>query len=93
MKPSLGRIVIFHGSTLEFTEGTETQEHGRTLCNGANEAPAIITRVWSDTYVNVRVVLDGNDTLWKTSVDLLPEGEEPSLNNLLNGYCTWPERV
>ena len=53
-KPSLGRIVIFHG--LE--------------SNGINEHPAIINRVWSDTTVNLTVFPDNNSPIVKTSVVL-----------------------
>lgn len=38
--------------------------------NGADIAPAVITRVWNEQGVNLRVLLDGPDTLWFTSVVL-----------------------
>lgn len=36
--------------------------------NGATEAPAVITRVWSATTVNVHVLHDGPATPWLTSL-------------------------
>jgi len=36
--------------------------------NGSTEAPAVVTRVWSATTVNARVLLDGNAVVWRTSV-------------------------
>lgn len=36
--------------------------------NGAKVAPAVITRVSSSTTVNVRVLADGEDTAWRTSL-------------------------
>lgn len=48
--------------------------------------PMIITRVWNDGpdgEVNGQVLLDGNDTLWVTSVK---QGDE-------QGCWMWPERV
>lgn len=39
------------------------------LNNGADEAPALITRVWDNGRLNVRVLYDGPDTAWLTSVD------------------------
>jgi hypothetical protein len=55
--------------------------------NGARIAPAIITRVWNPDCINVRVVLDGAGTLWRTScvrVDSLPAA------NGSNHVWTWP---
>lgn len=36
--------------------------------NGATEAPAVITRVWSKTTVNVRVLADSDAVIWRTSL-------------------------
>jgi hypothetical protein len=44
--------------------------------NGATEAPAIITRVWSDTLINARVILDSNEIDWVTSVTLYATPED-----------------
>jgi hypothetical protein len=56
MKPSIGRIV--HVLVDPATN------------NGADVAPAVITRVWSDTCVNARVLLDQEGILWLTSITL-----------------------
>jgi hypothetical protein len=61
MKPTIGRIVIFHCD--------ENQKEKWN--NSQSDAPAVITSVWSDTCVNLKVLLDGDSVLWVTSV---PEG-------------------
>lgn len=61
-KPSLGRIVIVPANP--------------NANNGADVAPAIITRVWSDTLVNCRVLLDGTTLDWKTSITLYAGPDE-----------------
>ena len=61
MKPTIGRIVIV------------PVDPARN--NGADVAPAVITRVWNDTCINVRVLLDGPDTEWKTSLKLCPDAD------------------
>lgn len=43
--------------------------------NGADVAPAIITRVWSESMINVRVLLDGPDAPWWTSISLYADRE------------------
>lgn len=55
-KPTLGRVVHV------FADPARN--------NGADVAPAMITRVWNDQGVNLRVLLDGPDTPWLTSVVL-----------------------
>lgn len=75
--PSIGRIVITGA-----TDGN----------NNATVAPAIITRVFPPTreviyLVNLRVLLDGESVIWKTSVELVEEPNTP-------GYTCWyPPRV
>jgi len=60
--------------------------------NGSDVAPAIITRVWSDTTVNVRVLADSqNPPLWRTSATYtedLATREQTHVN-----YWTWPPRI
>jgi hypothetical protein len=75
MKPSIGRIV--------HVPATPDQN------NGSPVAPAVITRVWSDTCVNVRVLLDGPDTPWRTSVSHVED-----LDDAAHSHCwTWPPRT
>jgi hypothetical protein len=75
VKPSVGRIVLVPADPAKN--------------NGANVAPAIITRVWSDTCVNLRVLLDSDETTWRTSVVFV--------NDLAAAEHThvwaWPPRV
>jgi hypothetical protein len=54
---------------------------GNPVAEG-DEFPMVICRVWSEATVNGQVFLDGNDTLWTSSV---VEGTEP-------GTWHWPER-
>jgi len=81
MKPTIGRIVIYKLSDYD-KERLKGMGSGNPN-NGADEAPAIVVRAWSDTCVNLRVLIDGEQTLWVTSVLL---GDGPSNWQL-------PERV
>lgn len=54
--PALGRIVHV------FVDPTQN--------NGADVAPAVITRVWSEQLVNLKVLLDASNDVWFTSVAL-----------------------
>lgn len=79
-KPSVGRIVL---TAID-----------PAMNNGAKVAPAIITRVWSDTTVNLRVIADSENLLWRTSVTYTPD-----LDALASGdlnplhHWTWPPRA
>lgn len=72
-KPTIGRIVEYN-----------TSEDSRNKINGnkSKKLPAIIVAVWSDALVNLKVITDGNNDLWLTSVNL-GEGE---------GCWNWPTR-
>ena len=74
-KPSLGRVVLIPADP--------------AVNNGADVAPAIITRVWSDEIVNVRVLLDSDAVQWRTSVKYVD-----SFDGIEHTHCwMWPPRV
>jgi|GEM_PF-2496807 len=92
MKPSLGRIVLV---------AVDPKTN-----NGADVAPAVITRVWSDSMINVRVLLDTSEVPpSKTSITLYdsPEAMEaarvqrdesaPHLVGTQMHAAYWPTRV
>lgn len=74
MKPSIGRIVLVHG-----------KNH-----NGSFVHPAIITRVWSDTYINVLLMPDACAPYTLTSVSLFDK-ENYGTNDAPVAY--WPPIV
>ena len=85
MKPTVGRII----HTLV--------DPARN--NGADVAPAIITRVWSDTSVNLRVLYDGASVDWVTSATLHAD-EDTAREHVAMGIqpmsghqAFWPPRV
>jgi hypothetical protein len=73
--------------------------------NGGDIAPAVITRVWSDTCVNLRVLIDGPNVDWRTSVTLWESREALDAHHaqlVADGIVVegsrpvgafWPERV
>ena len=63
--PSPGRIVLYR---LNDYDRVVLKEAGAdNPNNGADEAPAMIVRVFSDTCINLRVFVDGREPLWVTS--------------------------
>ena len=67
--------------------------------NGADFAPAVITRVWTGGIVNVRVLLDGPETPWRTSVRVHESREAAEAWHAENSsgplahIAWWPPRV
>lgn len=72
VKPTIGRIVIYKTTEDDRVKmRSVSQQFG---CNVQDELPAIITAVWSDDCVNLKVMADGNLELWVTSV---LKGDQP----------------
>lgn len=83
-KPSPARMVLIKGID-------------KTMNNGSDTAPAIVTRAYSDTLINVRVLVDGPSApLWLTSVTLVDD-QAAAEAKLATGLCTtvayWPPRI
>jgi hypothetical protein len=78
MKASLGRIVLVCGESVKY--------------NGADVAPAIVTRVWSDDMVNLTVFPDAETGLRATSVHIYADEQSARASgNHVAAY--WPPRM
>lgn len=78
-KPSIGRIVLVDANP--------------AMNNGANIAAAVITRVWSDTVINVRVLLDSeNSPLWRTSLTHADDLDSLDDDTRTSRWM-WPPRI
>lgn len=75
--PTLGRIVL-----------VPVAPDGN---NGSGIAPAIITRVWNDTMINVRILVDGPDVPWLTSLSYAGNLDDVAGTHAY--VWTWPPRV
>ena len=82
MKPTVGHIVIFRETAWQ-GDGT----------NGTRDHPAIVTRVWSDTCVNLHVFFDASAPAPRSSVTQMPVLPEGVANTSPAGGWRWPERV
>ncbi len=70
MRPTLGRIVIFHLD----------EKQSQVMNNNQPDAPAIVTAVWGDECVNLKIIHDGIHNSWRTSATM---GDKP-------GQWSWP---
>lgn len=66
MEPTIGRVVIYI-PTEEEKERMRALNRADGSCNVSNELPAIVVNVFDSTMVNLKVLLDGEGTLWATS--------------------------
>ena len=73
MKPTIGRIVLYR---------VRPDDPPELRNNRAEVLPAIITAVFSDTVVNLKIFTDGSVDVWHTSRSL---GSEL-------GQWSWPKR-
>lgn len=85
MTPSIGRIVHYTLSERDadniMAARREGQIHGNPVAEGRTY-PMVVVCVHG-RYVNGKVLLDGDDTYWATSVEA---GTEP-------GTFAWPSRI
>jgi hypothetical protein len=78
--PSLGRIVL-------------VPTDPRTT-NGADTAPAVITRVWPDNKINAQVLADQAGTTWRTSLQYVDDLSTVPEDDPARLYrWSWPPRV
>lgn len=75
MTPSIGRIVLYMLN--EHDVGEINNRRGDSPADvstvvAGQEYPMLIVRVWSDSYVNGQVFLDGCDSYWTTSRNQVP---------------------
>ncbi len=89
MQPTVGRIVHYTISEQDVEEIARQRGHRRSptspvgnQMHAGEVMPMVVTAVWSEDCVNGQVLLDGNDSLWVTSVS---EGEGEY------SWC-WPPR-
>ena len=75
MEPTVGRIVHYYTSM------------GSQWSNGVGNGPypAVVTRVWTPTCINLKVLPDCNEPFDATSIGLK--------NDSLTTYWEWPPRV
>lgn len=90
-RPTVGRVVLYTLSDQDAQRVAEAR-HASPATRTGNRAeagqvyPMVIVRAWGDqphSAVNGQVLLDGDDTLWVTSVTA---GEGPR-------HFAWPQRV
>lgn len=79
MNVSIGRTVIYKTTDAQQDAMRKASSLGRS-CNVTDELPAIVVAVWSQSAINLKVILDGIGDIWVTSVS---EGDQP-------GQWHWP---
>lgn len=62
-KVKIGDVVSY-----KTTKADRAKMKAKKECNEAKEIPAIVVAVWPDS-VNLKVLLDGNGEMWKTSIN------------------------
>ena len=108
-KPSIGRIVHYALSAHDadcvngrradaLKSGFAEQETGAQVHTGGmvdtgELVPAILTYVHSETMVNLKVFLDGNDDLWVTSRAKHDNPDDEADAPPAPGHWDWPPRV
>jgi len=64
MAPQLGQVVLY----IPTQDQKNQMAANSDICNQVDKLPAIITHVWSETCVNLKVIHDGDIAdIWETS--------------------------
>lgn len=74
-KPSICRVVVYR------------TQHPEAQCNGTKDHPAVVTRVWGDTCVNLKVLPDCGPIYDVTSRMLIDPDDQQA-----DGWF-WPPRA
>jgi hypothetical protein len=89
-KASIGRIVQYYEG-----DGEAPMANWRNASwsgtNGTRVHPAMITRVWADTCVNLLVFFDGAGESVRTSMQHLPDAVFAENRHCTNSGWRWPE--
>ena len=91
-KAAIGRIVHYYQGDAEAPRGNMQNADWKGE-NGTRFHPAVITRVWSDTCVNLIVFFDATGPAVRTSATLLPDEVFVPNVHCSNSGWRWPERV
>lgn len=99
MQPTIGRTVLYRLNASDAERINEARQEARRRFvdldvamqrhDGQHEertgqvVSVVVTRVWNDTMINGQAFLDGNDSLWVTSVE---QGDG-------HGQWSWPPRA
>ena len=83
-EPKIGEIVMYYQGDADaaiaanktFDPLNSAQFRHLRGTNGTRFHPAIVTRVWSATCVNLHILLDAHPSTIRTSVSLLPDFDE-----------------
>lgn len=105
--PQVGDTVLYVLDTAEAHKGSEVMQ-GHTFAdslehsNQARLLPAVVVRTWGSTKhgaINLKVINDGQGTMWRTSVCHWFSGIEPPMNTLgadhgvKSRVWIWPEEM
>lgn len=87
MYPTIGRIVLYRVGEYDVKQFTENGNEGNV--RKGSILPAMITAVFSETCVNLKVIGDCPKDAWLTSRNFLNDGD---IANTENQGWYWPKR-
>lgn len=105
MIPSVGRIVLYTLTSTDAEQINKRRDdvqregagqtgkvvHVGNAAKAGDACAAIVVRTFGGQAANLQVHLDGNDTLWRTSV--MPQEDYTPAVERIPGRWVWPPRV